>query len=637
MPDGALPMPDTMPPVPVSMLDTAERRSLRQTLALALTVAVLLLLSLGVRLAAPDQGVVAELVAGAAAAIVAVPAARAAWHSLRHPDLHGLTDLLVGLAMLAAWAAGDLTTAALLPLVMTLGHILEERSLLGSAEAIRALARLTRAAARRLRPDGSIEEVEATSLHPGDRIELRAGDRAPADGLVRDGVSSLDTAPITGESAPQDVAPGSAVFGGAINLDGRLVVEVTQVGAASALGRVIALMQAAERAKPPVTRLLERHAGRYLTLVLLAAAGVWFAGGGTAGLLAVLVASCPCALVLAAPATAITAIAVAGRHGILVKGAAFLEDLARVDAVILDKTGTVTLGEPRLRAVLPAPGVTPEAVLRIAASLGAASSHPVSRALAGLIAPDARLSLSGLRERAGLGVLAEGERGTLLLGRPALLTELGIAVPPNPAHDGPLVGVAEAGQFQGWITLADAPRPEARAALEDLRALGLSRQVLLTGDRPAVARDVADHLGIRETVAEALPSQKLDRVLAEQRAGWRPMVVGDGINDSLALKAGAVGIAMGARGTDAALASADLVLMTSDLRRLGTAIRLSRRCRSTIHANVALGLGWTLALIALAATGTLGAEGALVAAILHNVGTLAVMANAGRLLRFQEA
>ena len=623
--------------VPASALDRVERRAMGVRLVLSIIAGSLLLLSLLVQVVEPGEADVAQLVAGGAAIMVAIPALLAAWHSVRHPDLHGVTDQLVALALIAAWVAGDLTTAALLPLVMTIGHILEERSLVGAAEAIRALSQLTRAKARRIKPDGTIEEVWSTALQVGDLLELRAGDRLPADGLVRQGRSSLDNATITGESVPADVAPGSAVFGGAINLEGLLQIELTRVGADSALGRVIGLMQIAERAKPPVTRLLERYAGRYMLLVLIAAAGVWFTTESMSALLAVLVASCPCALVLAAPATSIAAVAVAARHGILVKGTAFLEELATVNSVVVDKTGTVTLGELRLAGIVPEAGVDPDRVLRLAATLGAASNHPVSRALAGLAGSGERLALNDLRELQGLGMVATLPGGCIAaMGRPELFLDLGIAVSDPPAHGGPISGVSEAGRFLGWILLADEPRPEARAAMEDLRRLGLTRQVLLTGDRAAVAVRVAEYLDIAEVRAEALPDEKLDYVVAEVRAGYRPLVVGDGINDSLALKAGAVGVAMGARGSDAALASADLVLMTNDLRRLGTCIRLSRRCRSTIHLNVAVGLGWTVVLVVGAAMGWLGSSGALVAAVLHNIGTLVVMANAGRLLRFQE-
>jgi Zn2+/Cd2+-exporting ATPase len=222
------------------------------------------------------------------------------------------------------------------------------------------------------------------------------------------------------------------------------------------------------------------------------------------------------------------------------------------------------------------------------------------------------------------------------LGRLELFTRLGVQTTQPPEHDGPIVGVSRGQTFLGWLLLADGPRPEAGAAIADLRSLGLERQVLLTGDRARVARRIGGTLGITDIRPEALPEQKMERVLQEVQEGYRPLVVGDGINDSLALKVGAVGVAMGAQGTDVALASADIVLMTSDLRRLGTCLRLSRRCRRTIHVNVAIGLGWTVILVGLAAGGVLGAEGAIIAAIFHNLSTLIGMANAGRLLRFDE-
>jgi len=622
---------------PPGLLSRRERHWLGLKLTLALIAGGLLMVSGLIRIAAPDQSDIAELVAGGAAILVAVPALVAAWHSLRFPDLHGVTDQLIGLAVISAWAVGDLVTAALLPLVMTVGHVLEERSLLGAQDAIRALGRLTEVNARRVLQDGRTETVPSRALRAGDIIDLRPGERIAANGLVRSGHGSVDTSSITGESVPAEVAPADPVFGGSINLDGALRVEVTRVGDQATLGRVIAMLRTAERAKPPITRLLERFAGQYMLLVLLLAAAVWFVSGSTAGMLAVLVASCPCALVLAAPAASIAAIAVAARHGILVKGAAFMENLASVNSVVLDKTGTVTLGQLRLLAAEPAPGVDRGELTLVAATLGATSNHPVSRALSALVPPEQRLSIDDVQETRGSGIVARCQGDSIVLGRPELLQKFGLAVPPPPPHDGPLAGVARGRQFLGWMLLADEPRPESRQALADLRDLGVRREILLTGDRRAVAERVARFLEIAEVRAEALPEEKLRCVLDEVRAGYRPMVVGDGINDSLALKAGAVGIAMGAQGTDVALAAADLVLMTNDLRRLGTCIRLSRRCRRTIHVNVALGLGWTVVIVAAAGTGLLGASGALIAAVLHNMGTLAVMANAGRLLKFQEA
>ena len=605
-------------------------------LTVAMLAAGLLAIAVVWPYAFPEQAALAELVGGGAALLVAVPVMAAAWQSLRHPSLHGITDQLIALAVIAAWAAGDLMTAALLPIVMIIGHVLEERSLLGSREAIRALTRLTETTARRIGADGSVTAVPTRDLVAGDTIEVRAGDRLPADGIVRRGAASLDVASLTGESVPVEVENGDAVLAGSIDTNGHLEVTVTRVGAETTLGKIIAHVRTAERAKPPLTRLLERYAGQYMALVLMIAGGTWFSTGDVAATLAVLVASCPCALVLAAPSAAIAAIAVAARHGILIKGAAFLENLAEVNSVVFDKTGTLTVGEltvARIVAVLP--DGEPE-VAALSAGMGAASSHPVSRAAIRVCPPEARKMVENAREAGGFGLTGICESQPVAFGRPDLFSRLGVTAPPAPAHDGPVAGVSIGDRFVGWMLFADCPRPEAEAALADLRGLGLHRQILLTGDRLLVARRIGAALGIDDVRAEALPEQKMQRVLAEIEAGYWPLVVGDGINDTLALKAGAIGVAMGAQGADAALASADVVLMSSDLRRLCTAIRLSRRCRRTIHVNVALGLGWTIMLVSLAAAGLLGAQGAIIAALLHNLATFVGVANAGRLLLFDE-
>ncbi len=619
------------------LLSGNEQHALAWRLSLSLAAAAALVISVLLELVKPEQHDVAQLVAGIAALLVGIPALQAAWRSLRHPDLHGLTDQLIALAFIAAWASGDLITATLLPLIMMVSHILEERSLLGSQEAIRALSNLTEKTARRLSAGGEAEEINAALLQVGDIIEVRAGDRIPADGEVLSGSSSVDTASITGESVPIDVTAGSQVFNGSINMDGLLTIRVAHVGDATTLGRVIALMQDAENIKPAITKLLERYAGGYMALVLLVTASMWFLTGSTSGMLAILVASCPVALVLAAPTTSIAAISVAGRHGILVKGAAFLEQLATVDAVVFDKTGTITSGELRLVGTALEADVDPDVMIRLAGSLGAASSHPVSRAVGTAVPESERLPIADIKETRGLGIVGVLDGEVVALGRGALFESLGIAFAPAPvSHDGPVAGVSFGSNFLGWVLMADHIRPEAEVALQELRSLGITRQLMVTGDRRAEAERVAERMGITEIRPEALPHEKMQFVLEEAKAGYRTLVVGDGINDALALKAGAVGIAMGAQGTDVALASADLVLMTNDLRRLGTCVRLSRRSRRTILVNVGIGLGWTAIVIAVAAAGVFGSSGALAAAIMSNVGTFAVMANAGRLLKFQD-
>lgn len=615
------------------LLARTERLLLGAQLALAMLSAGLLAVAVAWEFFVPDAGPLATLVASVAAALVAVPVLASAWHSLRHPGLQGIADRLVALALLAAWAAGDLMTAAVLPIVMTIGHVLEERSLLGTQEAVRALGRLAETRARRLRPGGS-ELVPASALRSGDRVELLAGDRVPADGIVRAGSASLDMASLTGESVPVDVTVGDSVPAGTIDTNGRLEMEVTRTGTDTTVGRIIALMRTAEASKPAVARVLERHGEQYMALVLMAAAGTWFVSGNLSATLAVLVASCPCALVLATPATAIAAIAVAARHGILIKGTGFLENMASVDAVVFDKTGTLTTG---VLSLVGTSGTQDEAaLLRVAAALGAASSHPVSRAAAAVVPQAERATVADAREEGGFGVTGTLDGKVVAFGRPELFARLGIAVPAPPSHDGPAAGVSDGGKFLGWLLFADRPRLEAAASVAELRGLGLVRQVLLTGDRARVAAGVGAEVGIAEVCADALPDQKMRRVQAETRAGYRALVVGDGINDSLALKAGAVGVAMGAHGTDVVLASADVVLTGNNLHRLATAIRLSRRCRQTINVNVAIGLVWTALLVGLAASGLLGPQGPIVAALLHNLSAFVGLANAGRLLLFDE-
>ncbi|MEW9584248.1 heavy metal translocating P-type ATPase [Paraburkholderia sp. DGU8] len=622
------------------VLTASEQRGVTRQVALALLAGGLLILSTAWHYIVPADEALAQVLAGFASLIVAGPVFAGAWHSLKFPGLHGVTDRLIALAMLAAWAVGDMATAALLPIVMTFGHALEERSVLGSQEAIRALGRLTSGKVRRVKVDGAIEEVPYGAVRAGDHIEVVAGARIPADGVVQHGCSSVDNGPITGESVPLDVAPGSTLFGGAMNLDGPLRIEVTHAGKQSTLGRIIELMQRAEQVKPPIIQILERYMGGYLCLVLLIAAIVWFVSANASAMLAVIVAACPCALVLAAPSTAIAGIAVGARHGILFRSAAFLDRFAQIDSLVIDKTGTLTHGDMRVEDVMLEPGADVAQVLELAARLGGSSAHPVSRALLRYATEAAqspefeRAPFEHARELRGLGVLAQTPEGVAVLGRYGLLADYVQALPePRREIEGPCVGLALNGRLLAWFGFADALRAEAKDALAELRELGLTRQTLLTGDREPVARKMAAETGIAMVVAQALPHDKLDYVVREMAAGFHPLVVGDGLNDVLAIKAGPTSIAMGERGIDIAVASADVVLLGDDLRRIPMCVRLGRRCLHTAAINAAIGVAWTVAVIALAATGVLSAVWV---ALLHNLGTFIVIANAGRLLRIDE-
>jgi Zn2+/Cd2+-exporting ATPase len=625
--------------VPNAAQASAQRQEPRHAdlqLLMAMSAAALLLVGFIWSVLVPGAADVGQVLAGLASLIVAIPVAAAVWDSLRHPGLHGVTDRLIGLAMLAAWATGDMITAALLPTIMIFGHVLEERSLQGSQNAIRGLQKLGMGVAHRRMPDGTFEDIDNQALALGDIVEVRAGERIPADGLVLSGSANIDSSLLTGESMWTGVGTGQSVLGGSIDMDGLLTLRVTRIGEEAALGQIIRLMHTAEHAKPPITRLIERYAGAYMVMIVMIAAITWFISGNVAAMLAVLVAACPCALVLAAPAPALAAVAVAARHGILIRGAAFLEELGDLTSLVIDKTGTLTQGRLELVAIDTERREDSVLAVALAAALGNHSNHPVSRAMARQAPAEGILMLSDISERQGLGLVAETEQGRVAFGQKALFEHLNIASPGMPDHDGPIAGVALGSRFLAWFRFADPCRTEAKVALEELAQLGLARQILLTGDHARVAHRIAGEVGIQQVRAQVLPQDKLNAVTEEIRGGHRPLVVGDGINDALALRAGAVGIAMGEKGTDVAIAAADIVLIGSDLRRLATCVRLSRRCQRTIQINGLIALGWTVLLIAFAAAGALGSNGAIGAALLHNFGTLLVLANSARLMRFHE-
>lgn len=618
-----------------ALLTRRERRHWRLRIVLVLWSVGLLGMAWLLGRVADDMTVEQQLLTATAALLMGGPVMAAAFRSLRQPDLHGVVDQLVALAVLACWVSADFVTATLLPVVMMVGRVLEDRSLLGSREAVEALSNLTTAVARRIDAAGMVESIDVAGLRPGDIVEVRAGDKVPADGVVVDGAASLDTASLTGESLPMEAVVGHTVLGGSVSLNGVLRVRVTRIGDDSALGRVVALMQEAERSKPAVTRLLERYAGKYLLLVILLAAMVWFTTLSPTAVLALLVAACPSAMVLAAPSTALAAVSVAARHGILLKSSIFLERLADADALVVDKTGTVTTGQLRVVEVRCEPGVDTDRLAALARALGRVSSHPVGRALA-YLAGDEDVLLADVHEQAGFGMAAMAAHGQVLLGREELFAAHGVAVNPAPSHAGPVAGVSEGPRFLGWILLADEIRPGVAATLAAMRELGLDRQALLTGDRAGEAGRVAGLVGIDEVVSGALPHDKMAFVRQMVDEGARPIVVGDGINDALALRAGAVGIAMGGQGSDIAMASADVVLTGHDFARVATCVRLGRRARRTLQVNLALSAGWTAVLIALALVGGGRSGGALTVAVLQNVAAFAVLASAGRLLRFNE-
>ena len=388
-----------------------------------------------------------------------------------------------------------------------------------------------------------------------------------------------------------------------------------------------------ERTTVPVLRLFERRAGVWLPLVLTLAASTLFFTEDLSRAIAVLVVATPTALVVAGPAAVVAAMTVATRLRILIKSADFLERASDVDTLILDKTGTVTVGAPDVTQIRPAEGESEETLLAVAASCGFGSLHPVSRAVVAEALARGIVSAppKDLQERPGLGVVAMVDGQQAVLGRRALLADLGIDVGSEDDEDVSQVWVAHGGRCLGRFVLRDQPRSEARDALAAMRALGIDRLMLLTGDRATVAREVGEALGMDEVVAEVLPAQKLEVVRAEQAAGRTVMMVGDGVNDAPALGGADVGVAIGAELNEVALGGADVALLGTDLGRLPQLIGLADTTRRVIGQNVWLAFGLSVVLIALAARGILNP---LTGALCQSVAVLAVVANSARILRF---
>jgi Zn2+/Cd2+-exporting ATPase len=609
-----------------------ERRRIAIRLGTGLAGAALLGLGTLLVRVEPDQFQLGELFRGLAVLVVGVTTLWSGIRGMFAGDTRSSTDQLVAIAVLAAAASHDFVTATLIPLFLEAGRLFEERGSLGARAAIDGIRALAARRAVRLR-DGNEESIEPETLERGDQILVRPGERIPVDGTVLEGRAAVDQSAITGESRYEDVEPGSVVFAGTTDLDGLLRIGVRGVGSDTVLGRVVRLLAEVERTSVPVLRLFERRAGAWLPLVLTLAATTLFFTGSLSRAVAVLVVATPTALVVAGPAAAVAAMTVAARLRILIKSADFLERASEVDTLILDKTGTVTVGAPAVTRLEPVPGSSDEELLRVAAGCGFGSLHPVSRALVaearargiGAVAP------AELQERPGLGVVALIGGRSAILGRRALLEHSGVEIDSLSDDDASQVWVAYGGRCLGRCTLRDRPRHDAREALDDMRGLGIERMLMLTGDREAVAREVGEALGMDEIVAEVLPEQKLEVVRAEQAAGRTIMMVGDGVNDAPALSGSDVGVAIGAELNEVALGSADVALLGTDLGRLPRLVALADLSRRVIGQNVWLAFGLASVLIGLAAWGVLDP---LTGALAQSAAVFVVVANSARILRF---
>ena len=536
-----------------------------------------------------------------------------------------------------------LEVAALVTVFLLAGRYAEARAKLSSASALKALLEMGAKEATAL-VDGAERSVPVDSLVVGDTVIVRPGEKIPSDGVVVDGASAVDQSMLTGESVPVEVSPGSRVVGATVNTSGRLVIELTRVGADTELARMGRLMEEAQTGKAQVQRLADRVSAVFVPIVIalsvLAFVG-WLVAGGSievafTAAVATLIIACPCALGLATPTALLVGTGRGSQLGILIRGPQVLEQTRRIDTIVLDKTGTVTTGTMAVTSTLPAEGVDDDDLLRAAAAVETASEHPVARAV--VDAAPSTSEVDAFRSHAGYGVEGVVAGSAVVAGRVSWLQEQwSIAVPASDRARiadletaATVIAVARDGAYLGAIGVADTVKPTSAEAVARFRALGLD-PILLTGDNARAAERVAAAVGISTVHAEVTPADKLDVVQRLRREGRTVAVVGDGVNDAAALAAADLGLAMGG-GTDAAIAASDVTVVSGYLLVVADAIRLARRTLGTIKGNLFWAFVYNVAAIPVAMAGLLNP---VVAAAAMALSSVFVVTNSLRLRRFR--
>lgn len=520
-------------------------------------------------------------------------------------------NVFVTVAIAVTVAAGEFLPAAVIILIMSVVGSLESYTLDKTRRSIHALLDLTPPVASVLR-EGVETEVPVAELRVGDVVVVRPGGRIPVDGMVVAGAATVNQAPITGESMPVEKSTDSEVFAGTLNETGRLEVRITKVGADTMLARIVHMVEEAQESKAPIQGVADQFTTWFLPTVLVLAVIAYLLSGEIQVAVAVLLVACPCAFAIATPSAVAAGIANMARRAVLIKGGIYLEAAGKVDSLLVDKTGTLTLGEPHVVAVVCADGTSGDEVLSLAATAEKYSEHPLARAVMTL-AHERALDVPDpdhFKVEVGMGVEATRDSTDILVGREDFLAERGIICPDSMQRKiatqselgrTPIL-VAHDGRIMGLLAVADEVRPETADAVEILRTMGIGRIMMLTGDNHRTARAIADQIAVDELRSELLPQDKQAIIKDLQAEGDLVAMVGDGINDAPALALADVGIVMGAAGTDVAIEAADVTLMDDDLSRLVEFIQMSRKVLRRIKLNIFFSIiynviGLTLAML----------------------------------------
>ena len=537
------------------------------------------------------------------------------WRAVRG-ILHGQVfdeNFLMALATAGAFLTGEYPEAVAVMLFYQVGELFQSYAVGRSRQSIAALMDI-RPESARLERGGELIEISPEEVAVGDVIVIKPGERIPLDGVVLEGRSGIDTAALTGESLPRDVAAGDDVVSGCVNLNGLLRVQVTKGYGESTVSKILELVENTSEKKAKAENFISRFARVYtpavvLAALLLAVAPPLLTGGGwnewIHRALIFLVISCPCALVISVPLSFFGGIGGASREGILVKGGNFLEALADTEIIVFDKTGTLTRGVFNVTAIHP-DSVSEGQLLELAAFAECYSDHPVARSLRESYGKEIdRARIGQTREEAGMGILATIDGRSVAAGNNKLMESLGVHW--HPCHKtGTTVHVAVDGSYAGHIVISDEIKPQAKEAIAALGAQGVKKTVMLTGDAREIGEAVAGQLGIDEVHAQLLPADKVERVealLGERTGKGRLAFVGDGINDAPVLARADLGIAMGALGSDAAIEAADVVLMDDNPEKIATAMRISRRTKRIVYQNIVFALGVKALVLLLGALG----------------------------------
>ena len=536
-------------------------------------------------------------------------------------------DVLVAIALVASLFIGEIFAAGEVAVIMVIGELLEDYTSEKAKKGLNELMDL-RPKTARIIIDGKENIISASDVKIGDTVRVIAGESVPVDGRIISGNISIDQSMMTGESVPVDKAAGDEVISGTINQFGTFDMTATNVGEDSSIERMIRLIDEADAGKAPIVSAADRWATWFVIIALTAALIVYFATGEIVRAVTVLVIFCPCAFILATPTAVVAAISNATKHGFIVKSGAALETMSNVDTITFDKTGTITYGIPAVTGVKSTCSLTDDELFRICAIAEKRSEHPLGKAVVRSYG-----SVEGEPEDftviPGKGISCRVDGHGILAGNKALLEENGIA--PDDVCGNMTILVAMDGKKAGYITLEDVIREDCGNTVKDISDLGIT-PILMTGDNRAVAESMAGKACIGVVLSECLPQNKMEKIENLQNEGRKVCMIGDGINDAPALKKADVGIAMGGVGSDIAIDASDITLVSDDIRQLPHMFSLSRKMMQKITVNIILSMTLNFTAVALAAMGLLGP---VAGALVHNVGSVAVVVNSILLLRWR--